>query len=138
LSLGGTWDEFPAKQPSDTAASADEKKTSATSSSPQQTLVFVGQHLKKEVLRADLEALVLTDEEQQALSAHEAKTRRSKSDAVRLKDVFEDPFDAFPLLASFVAEQPHMHAAGHHHGHGHDHPHTRSGEPVKKKSRTQQ
>ena len=110
FSFGGTWDEFP----------VEEGKQPA----PAQTLVFVGQHLKKDRLREDLDALLLTDREQEQLALHEKTSKRAKK-AVKFQDVFVDPFEPFPVPDGAAKQVEHVHSAACAH------------EPVQKKRRTQ-
>ena len=75
--VGGVWEQFPHYRSDDLPEE------------PGQQLVFLGQHLKTDVLLADLSKLLLTDEEMAQLLAQAAKDP--------LVDVFPDPFKPFPF-----------------------------------------
>eukprot|EP00672_Neobodo_designis_P025431 CAMPEP_0174836218 /NCGR_PEP_ID=MMETSP1114-20130205/5900_1 /TAXON_ID=312471 /ORGANISM="Neobodo designis, Strain CCAP 1951/1" /LENGTH=500 /DNA_ID=CAMNT_0016070191 /DNA_START=47 /DNA_END=1549 /DNA_ORIENTATION=+ len=77
LTGGGLWEELP--QPRGGAAAASTTK-------PHQLLAFVGQDLKADRLKADLEALLLTPKE-------EAQLKRHITDNGPCGAVFEDPFE---------------------------------------------
>ena len=112
FSFGGTWDEFPAE--------------AGATSEPRQTLVFVGQNLKKDRLKADLDTLLLTDLELQQLAARNKATLRAKK-AMKFQDVFADPFEPYPIPDSSVTAKQHVHSVECTHAH----------EPAQKKRRTQ-
>jgi G3E family GTPase len=123
FSFGGLWSEFMEAQQQ--GKTEDASAASSSEPSPQQMLVFIGQHLKKDILTADLENLLLTEKEALELAAHERKTKRSKDDAVKFRDVFVDPFEPFFVIDTNQQD---------HHIHTEDCRHD-AAEPEKKRSR---
>jgi len=73
---------------------------------PRQMLTFMGQHLKHEALKADLESLVMTPAELDQLG---------KDIKAGKLDSLDDPFALFPNSAAAMQQQ-----AAHDHAHEHD------------------
>ena len=82
LMPGGVWDFFPERGGSGTKKAV-----------PRQMIAFLGHHLDKKKLQADLEALLLTDKEMKLLKR--AMAAPWPADGSPRLEAFEDPFGRF-------------------------------------------
>jgi len=88
FAAAGTWDKFP-----------ESDKREPVKADPGQRLIFIGQDLNKEQLRADLDACLLTAEESAQLQAALGEELGEGQEDSDRKNIFPDPWGPFRLPA---------------------------------------